>query len=91
LYNFFVIQVPNYKRLICKAFEETGKCEWDKTCMFAHGSSELRSPFLISRISVVERKFFKWFLIILQPVYGSFYHKLWFFIIFFFSLDAIRR
>lgn len=35
-------QVPNYKRALCKSYEETGSCEWNQTCMFAHGSRELR-------------------------------------------------
>jgi len=35
-------QVPNYKRSLCKSWEETGSCQWDKTCMFAHGNQDLR-------------------------------------------------
>jgi len=36
-------QVPNYKRTICRSWEETRSCQWEKTCMFAHGSQELRT------------------------------------------------
>lgn len=42
LYYFRLKQVPNYKRTICKSWEDTGSCQWEKTCMFAHGHKELR-------------------------------------------------
>jgi len=35
-------QVPNYKKTLCKSFDETGSCQWNMTCMFAHGTHELR-------------------------------------------------
>lgn len=43
LFEYRGKQVPNYKRSLCKSWEESGTCQWDKTCMFAHGSHELRS------------------------------------------------
>jgi len=42
LHYYRAKQVPNYKRSLCKSWEEGGNCQWNKTCMFAHGSSELR-------------------------------------------------
>ncbi|XP_023334238.1 uncharacterized protein LOC111705801 isoform X2 [Eurytemora carolleeae] len=42
LYTYRAKQVPNYKKSICKTWEETGNCQWEKTCMFAHGAEELR-------------------------------------------------
>ena len=34
--------MPNYKKTLCKAFDESGMCQWNMTCMFAHGRGELR-------------------------------------------------
>jgi len=42
LHYYRAKQVPNYKRSLCKSWEEGGNCQWNKTCMFAHGSNELR-------------------------------------------------
>lgn len=42
LHYYRVKQVPNYKKTLCKSWDETGKCQWEKTCMFAHGTHELR-------------------------------------------------
>lgn len=43
LHFYRLKQVPNYKKAICRSWEETKSCQWEKTCMFAHGVYELRA------------------------------------------------
>lgn len=40
-YAHGVKELANYKRVICKNFETTGKCEFGAECSFAHGEKEL--------------------------------------------------
>ena len=36
--------MPNYKTTLCKSWSAApGSCEYGETCMYAHGSQELRT------------------------------------------------
>ena len=38
-------QVPNYRTTLCQAWSSKGTCMYGDTCMYAHGSHQLRNRF----------------------------------------------
>ena len=40
------LQVPNYRTTLCQAWSSKGTCMYGDTCMYAHGSHQLRNRFV---------------------------------------------
>ena len=38
-----VCQVPNYRTTLCQSWSGRGSCDYGDTCMYAHGSHQLRT------------------------------------------------
>ncbi len=50
-------KMAKYKTSLCKHFEQTGTCQMDSRCHFAHGKHELRKQTEVSTTPPFKKKF----------------------------------